>query len=154
MLFQEYYLPLVKFAEGILFDADDSKDIVQNLFVHLWENAKDIEINTSIKGYLFQATRNRCLNRIKSLRIEDNRNILYLEGVLNSEVLDPEMDSGETGRIMDALGSLPDKMREIFKMKYLENQRQKEIADILGITENTVKTQLLRAKKKLRDILY
>lgn len=145
---------MVKFAEGILFDADDSKDIVQNLFVHLWENAKDIEINTSIKGYLFQATRNRCLNRIKSLRIEDNRNILYLEGVLNSEVLDPEMDSGETGRIMDALGSLPDKMREIFKMKYLENQRQKEIADILGITENTVKTQLLRAKKKLRDILY
>lgn len=62
MLFQKFYTQLVRFAEGMLFDANVSQDIVQNLFIYIWDNAEDIAIHSSIKGYFFQSTHNRCLN--------------------------------------------------------------------------------------------
>ncbi len=154
MLFDEHYTQLVRFAEGMLFDIDEAKDVVQNLFIHLWEKAEDINLNTSIKGYLFQSTRNRCINKIKSLQVTDKRNLLYMEGLLNSETLEATVDDVETDRALRALDLLPDKMQEIVRLKYIEQLKQREIADQLGITENTIKTQLQRAKKKLRDMLY
>ena len=154
MLFNESYTPLVRFAEGILFDAQLSQDIVQDLFIHIWENAESIEITSSIKGYLFQSVRNRCLNKIKSLHIHDKNNLLYLEGILNSEDVNLIIESDESEKIQKTLTFLPDQMRKIFKMKYLENKKQKEIAKSLSISENTVKTHLTRAKAKLRSILY
>ena len=150
-LFEMYYPQLVRFAEGFLYDADLSKDVVQNMFIAFWEKTDHIDIHSSVKGYLYQATRYRCLNKIKSLKIKDSKNVLYVEAMINLHRLDGEIDNNCQSWIIEALELLPEKMREIFKMRYLENQKRKQIAAALGITENTVKTQLLRAKKKLRE---
>ncbi len=156
-LFQTYYKQLLRYAEGIICNADNAKDIVQDLFVHIWDNAESVEINSSIKGYLFRSVRNRCLNEIKSLGINAHRNLLYFEGLLNFEnfddVADDKVFEFKTDAILEAVKSLPSKMRKIFEMKYFQKQKYKNIAETLGISENTVKTHLMRAKEKLRSEL-
>ena len=155
-LFQTYYKQLVRYAEGIIYDADNAKDIVQDLFVFIWDNAESVDINSSIKGYLFRSVRNRCLNEIKSLGINANRNLLYFEGLSDFENLDEVADKVfefKTDAILKAVKSLPSKMRKIFEMKYFQKQKYKNIAETLGISENTVKTHLMRAKEKLRSEL-
>ena len=156
-LFKTYYEQLLRYAEGIICDTDDAKDIVQDLFVYIWDNAKSVEINSSIKGYLFRSVRNRCLNEIKSLGINAHRNLLYFDGLLAFENFDQVANDKKfefkTEAILEEIKSLPSKMRKIFEMKYFQKQKYKNIAETLGISENTVKTHLMRAKEKLRSEL-
>ncbi|MDP4678939.1 MAG: RNA polymerase sigma-70 factor [Cyclobacteriaceae bacterium] len=153
-LFHDFYQPLVRFAEGIVFDPQLAEDIVQNLFIHLWENCHNIEIKSSLKAYLFMSVKNRCLNRLKELQIRDKNKLLYLEAMLNSGQMYEDFDPLLLDKLNSGLDQLPEKMAEIVKLKYLEGNKLKEIATQLNISENTVKKQLLRAKDKLRKLLY
>lgn len=153
-LFADYYPQLVRFAEGYLFDRQVCEDIVQNLFIYFWENTEKICLELSIKAYFFQSVKNRCLNHLRDLQIRDRHNLLYMGAILNqediSEIEDPELIL----QISDAISKLPKEMAEVFKLKYLEGKKLREIALMNQISENTVKTQLRRAKDKLRKILF
>lgn len=152
-LFSNYYPQLIRFSEGYLFDKQECEDIVQNLFIYFWENAEKIELELSVKTYLFQSVKNRCLNHLRDLQIRDRHNLLYLEGLMNLDDYSEIQDSGINTQIIAAIEQLPDQMADIFKLKYLNGKKIREIAQINHITENTVKTQLTRAKGKLRKIL-
>lgn len=152
-LFTNYYPQLVRFAEGYVFDRQECEDIVQNLFIYFWENAQDINLERSIKSYFFQSVRNRCLNHLRDLQIHDRHNLLYVEAMLNQENYDDLQDPEMIVQINAALARLPAHMAEIMRLKYLEGKKLTEIAQINHISENTVKTQLQRAKEKLRKIL-
>ena len=151
-LFNAHYPQLVRFAEGMVFDPQLAEDLVQNLFIHLWENSDKIKVKSSLKAYLFTAAKNRCLNSLRELQIRDKNELLYLEGMLNSESHE-DVDPQLLDKLKYSLTKLPDKMVEIVKLKYLENRKLKDIAAQLNISENTVKTQLLRSKRKLRKLL-
>jgi RNA polymerase sigma-70 factor (ECF subfamily) len=152
-LFSEYYESLVRFSEKYLFDQHASEDLVQELFIHIWEQALRIEINTSIKAYFYQAIRNRCLNYLKSLKVKDKRNLLYIEALIygddDTELFDPEI----IDKIKAAIDELPPQMSRVFRLKLLEGLKQDEIAEELGISVNSVKTHLKRARVKLRESL-
>ncbi|MEO9802782.1 MAG: RNA polymerase sigma-70 factor [Reichenbachiella sp.] len=152
-LFKTYYSGLVRFSEGILFDPFMAEDEVQQLFIYVWENVRKLEINTSLKAYLYQATRNRCLNRLKSIHVYDKNKILYREGILNSGELEYVEDEKTHQAIQAALKQLPDQQQQIARLKYLEGKKYAEVADVLNISVNTVKTQLSRAKAGLRKIM-
>jgi len=152
-LFNDYYPKLVRFAEGYLFDKQVCEDIVQNLFVYFWENAPSISIEQSIKAYFFQSVKNRCLNHLRDLQIHDRHNLLYLEAIVNQSGYEEQEDAEIVQQINEALAKLPQGMAEIFKLKYIEGKKLQEIARINQVTENTVKTQLQRAKDKLRKLL-
>lgn len=151
--FREYYPLLTKFAEGFVFDDQVAEDLVQNLFLYLWEHAGRVEIESSLKSYLYQAVKNRCLNYLRDLHVEDKRKFLYVEACLNEEDLSDWPDIDLTRRIEAAIGSLPSQMKELFMMKYFQGMKSREIARIRGISENTLQTQLQRAKEKLRGRL-
>lgn len=151
-LFHDYYPGLTRFAEGFVFDRKVSEDIVQNLFIYIWEHAENLNLFSTIRSYLYYSVKNRCLNYLRSLKIQDQHHILYVEATLNETHFDWD-DTDITKKIEAALEKLPPKMAEIFKLKYLEEKTVKEIAAQLEVTENTVKTQLLRAKEKLRILL-
>jgi len=153
-LFSEYYPQLVRFAEGYIFDKQECEDIVQNLFMSFWENAEKTILEISIKSYLFQSVKNRCMNHLRDIHIHDRHNLLYLEGLLNQENYTEFQDPEIITRINVAISELPEQMACIVKLKYLEGKRLSEIAQINQITENTVKTQLQRARIKLRKILF
>ena len=152
-LFTEYYKNLVHFAERFIFDQDASEDLVQELFIHVWEQASRMEIKISIKAYFYQAIRNRCLNYLKSLKVIDKRNLLYIDALIHgeddSELYDPEI----INKIKEAIDELPPQMARVFKLKLLEGLKQDEIAVELDISVNSVKTHLKRARLKLRESL-
>lgn len=153
-LFKSYYAQLLRFAEGHIFDRQACEDIVQTIFINFWENSESIHFEKSVKSYLFQSVKNRCINYLRDLKIHDKHNLLYLEALLNQdeavEIHDPEIFI----QINKAMDQLPEQMGIIFKLKYLEGKKLQEIAQMNQISENTVKTQLLRAKDKLRKLLY
>lgn len=152
-LFHEYYPHLIRFAEGFVFEKQACEDIVQNLFVCFWENVHRIDIETSIKAYFYQSVKNRCLNHLRNLQIHDRHNLLYFEAALNDEDSSDWVDSEISNHILEAIEKLPEQMRKLFRLKYLDGKKCKEIADLHKISENTVKTQLQRAKEKLRNLL-
>jgi len=153
-LFKKYYSSLVRFAEGILFDSSIAEDVVQNLFLHIWDKSEQFDINTSLKAYLYQSVKNKCLNKLKSIHIQDKNNWLYIEGILNSQDTDFEIENTNESKVNLALQELPDQQQEIVRLKYFENKKHVEIATSLDISINTVKTQLSRAKDKLRKTLF
>lgn len=152
-LFTNYYPQLVRFAEGYIFDKQECEDIVQNLFIYFWENAEKVNLDLSIKSYFYQSVKNRCLNHLRDLQIHDKHNLLYLEAMLNQENYEELQDPEIIVQINAAIAKLPEQMAEIIKLKYLEGKKLMEIARMNQISENTVKTQLQRAKDKLRKIL-
>lgn len=153
-LFAEYYEALVHFAEGYLYDQQESEDLVQDLFVYLWESVAKIEIHTSIKAYFYQAIRNKCLSHLKKLKLNDKKHYLYFEALMNTSDEEEFFDPQILSEIKESIEELPKQMSKVFKSQVLEGKKREEIAEEMGISLNTVKTHLQRAKDRLRKILY
>ncbi len=157
-VYQKYYPILVQFAQGFLVDRMACEEVVQNLFIHLWENRQTIKIHSSLEPYLLVSTKNRCLNKIKKLQIEDAHNALYVQSLIDVAVTDPYEETAQVkerllSELEDAISSLPTQVKTIIELKYLKSKKLKEISELLKITENSVKTQIKRGKTKLRNIL-
>lgn len=152
-LFKEYYKSLVRFAEGYLFDQQISEDIVQELFIYIWEHASRTHIHTSIKSYFYTSVRNRCLNHLRNLKVKNKNKLLYINAIVTSEDDLEYFDSAILQSVKESLDELPPKMVEIFKLKFIEGLKQKEIAEELDISVNTVRTHLKRGRVKLRKML-
>ncbi len=155
-LFDDMYQDLVTYAYGFLFDKSLSEDVVQEVFVRLWEKSNKIDVRTNLKGYLYAMVRNKCLNKLKALKITDSSNILDVEILfsLNQEPYGYTEEETEirNQRALDIIENLPSRMRSIVVLRFRDNYRYKEIADELNVSINTVKTQLKRAKSKIGEL--
>src|SRR3972149_1271784 len=127
-LFFEYFPSLTKFARRFIFDKLESENVVQEFFIHLWENIDNIVIKSSLKAYLYQSVKNRCLNYLRDIHVSDKYNILYIEAMINIDDNIPKTDFEAFNKINLAINALPPKMAVIFKMKYLHDKKYKEIA--------------------------
>ncbi|EID72417.1 RNA polymerase sigma factor [Imtechella halotolerans] len=156
-LFGDLYRELVIYANGFLFDKASSEDMVQEVFIHLWEHAKDITIRDSIKSYLYAMVRNRCLNYLKSIKVNDSLHLLDFNNILDTS-FDLDSLSSSDKQILHrqlqlVIEQLPKKMQQIVEMRFVNNYKYGEIAAELGVSVNTVKTQLQRAKLKISAAL-
>lgn len=154
LLFQEYYRPLTVFAHGYVQDLDAGKEIVQDLFVHLYEKRKNLLISTSLKSYLYQSVRNRCLNYIKHQQVQKNHHDRMNPGPdrsddLEEQILEVELEH----RIFQIVEQLAPQCRKIFNMSRVSGFSNAEIAEKLGISKRTVETQISNALKILRKKL-
>lgn len=152
-LYEHYFAPMVLFAESYLYDEEEARDLVQDLFFYLWDHASALHVSTSIKAYLFTSVRNRCLNVLRDRKIRDEHNNKLFEAQLFSGTEDVIIDEDVQQRLREALDSLPGKCREIILLKVVEGKKNKEIAEQLNIAETTVKTQVQRAYRMLRERL-
>ena len=144
---------MVLFAESYVYDEEEAKDLVQDLFFYIWDHADSLLIKTSLKAYLFTSLRNRCLNALRDRKIVDSCNDKLLEAQLFAGIKDIEINETVEMRLQNALNTLPDKCREIILLKIVEGKKNKEIANQLGLAETTVKTQVQRAYRILREQL-
>jgi len=72
-VFRKYYAGLCTYGRGILRDAEEAEEIVQNVFVTIWEKREILEITQSLQSYLYRAVHNHCLNRIKQQKVCDEQ---------------------------------------------------------------------------------
>jgi RNA polymerase sigma-70 factor (ECF subfamily) len=149
-LFKEHYLHLVAFANTFLHDMNNAENIVQNIFVKLWEKRKKYKIS-SIKGYLMVAVRNSCHNEIKRLQHEQNF-MLSMKKTDAFEIVNYS-DSRVMEKIENIINQLPEQRKRIFKLNRLEGLKYREIAARLNISPKTVEIQMGKALKFLREHL-
>lgn len=136
-----------------ILEQESAKDLVQELFVDLWDKRKQINIQETVEGYLKIAVRNRIYNYIRSLNIkkkhydalgQDARETGFSTEDLNNE--------RELRRLyMDEIGKLPPKMKEIYTLSKEKGMSITQIAERLSLSEQTIKNQLGNALKKIRS---
>ena len=151
-LFKEHYSILTAFANKFLSDLDDSREIVQDVFVKLFDNKDSIKIHTSAKAHLFTSVRNACLNTIKQRKnhATHHENIKYLSSGVSMQA-DKILEQTELEHeIYKAIDELPEQCQRIFKLNRFDGFTNQEIADQLGISKRTVETQISKALKSLR----
>lgn len=152
-LFEEYFERMVLFAEYFLLDGKEAEDVVQELFLKLWNSSDVPEITVSLKAYLFMQIKNTCLNRIKHLNVEDKHKKLLAEAQLYAEIPDVELDEELVRKVYAAVDELPEQTKAVFRLCVIEGKKYKEVAEELNISVNTVNTQMKRAYKYLRNRL-
>ncbi|CDF78633.1 RNA polymerase ECF-type sigma factor [Formosa agariphila KMM 3901] len=155
--FNKFYKELVIYAHNFLYDQQASEDLVQDVYIYLWENSEKIEIKTSIRAYLYKAVQNRCLNYLKSLKVEVDLDTINLNTYITTDydlnILDNQDKLIIYNHVLKVVDQFPERMKQIFKLKYLQGYKYSEIAEELDVSINSVKTQLQRAKLKLNEAM-
>jgi RNA polymerase sigma-70 factor (family 1) len=149
-VFVEYYPLLLAFAFKIIRNEAQAKDAVQNVFLKMFASREGVHVQLNLRSYLLTAIRNECLNLIrKESRLQEHHNDVVRdqdEFFFNDAIEQAENES----QIYKAIKSLPEQCQRIFIMSRLDDKRNSEIADELGISIRTVETQISNALKALR----
>jgi RNA polymerase sigma-70 factor, ECF subfamily len=149
-LFRTYYTDCVRFAFSYMETAAGAEDVVQQVFLKLWEKKEEIHIHTAPKSYLLTAVRNTAISAIRkarpSLAVEHAADI---SGVTSVTIETRELEA----KIVEVVKSLPEKCREVFVLSRQQQLSYKEIAATLGIAEKTVENQMGKALKILHQHL-
>lgn len=157
--FRRYAPRLEAFARKYTIDATEAEDIVQNVFLKLWERRELLE-SVSLTSYLFMSTKNGCLNYLKhrqvadaiGQRIPDNEVVeqLYMIDFVSdpSSLLQQKELTDSINRIME---ELPPKCKKAFVLSRLNGFKNREIASEMNITEKVVEKHITRALKRFRE---
>ncbi len=154
-LFLRHYTSLVSFVKVFMPEAqEEARDIVSDVFGHLWTNRKKITLQGSLKAYLYAAVRNKTIDharrhKVELVRLQDQFDDITLTDhyTPEKELLYKEVDF----KIARLIELLPPQTKIIFRMNRDEGLTYEEVADLLHISVNTVKTHMYRALKFLKE---
>lgn len=152
-VFREYYPGLLLFVERHLGDREFARDIVQDVFHKLYVSGEWQLENFNIKSWLYKVSRNAAVDYIRHLKVIDHHRVLMAESMIYAAEVDEEINEELAARIRGAIGSLPEQCRVIIEKSVIEGKKYTEIAQELNISINTVRTQISRGYKKLREQL-
>ena len=150
-LFDRYHASVYNFARSMLGNCDDSEEVLQETFLAVAANAKSYTPRRRLRAWLMRIVRNRCLNRIQAERV---RRAVFANSGLEildqpaREPLPPEnIEADEQSAIVRAaIAGLPDRQREAITLYAYERMSYREIADVLEMPINSVKTLIHRAR--------
>jgi RNA polymerase sigma-70 factor (ECF subfamily) len=160
-LFHQHYKNLVLYAKKFVLDTEIARDIVQDVFIYLWEKRQQVQIQKSVSAYLFRAVRNACINHLKRESTKENYIKQFLLAINNGELnVEKDEDVHELvvhkdllKRIELIVESLPEQCKNMFRMSRFRGLKNKEIAEIYAVSPRTVETQIYRALKVLKEDL-
>ena len=152
-VFHAHYKALVIYAKTILKDANEAEDIVQQVFITIWEKRTSMEVHTSLKALLYKSVHNACLNKIKQQVVrskyaadaQHNHQKMATDDGLHRKELQKSIEN--------AVSAMPDQCGRIFKMSRFDQLKYQEIADELGLSVKTVENQMGKALKIMKEHL-
>lgn len=155
-IFRKYYPQLCAYAFQILQHKEDAEEIVQELFVQLWQKGEMPAIHSSLKAYLFRSVHNHCLNHIRFRKVRQDYALHYREENSGYELQESPDDDQNANlhTLQKAIEELPPERKKIFMMIRFEERKYKEVADLLGISVKTVENQMVKAMQFLRSKLF
>lgn len=143
---------LSRYALRFLGNEAESEEVVQDVFVDVWQRRKRLTISHSIKAYLYQAVKHQCLNRLRKA-------VIPFDEVTETDAVSPpkiesELFSQELNiRLQHAIDHLPPRCQAIFRLSRYAGLSYKEIAEELGISVKTVEAQMGIALRRLRRVV-
>ncbi len=154
-IFERYSKLLINHAYKILENQDEANDVVQEVFLSIWTKRLELNITSSLSSYLYKAVKNRVLNYIAHEKVVSR----YADSISNfieddyvfadSNLREKELEA----IIAKEIALLPEKMREVFLLRKVEELSYDEIALQLNITDKTAKQQVYNSLKILREKL-
>lgn len=154
-IYQRYWPLLFRHARKLLQDEEGSKDIVQDVFISLWPAVLDFDGKTILSSYLYASTRNKILNIFRRNKLAnahlESLAVFMMEGENVTDHLVREHMLAS--QIEEEILNLPARMREVFELKRKQHLSYKEIAEVMNISDLTVKTQMNKAITILRSKL-
>ncbi|MCF4100785.1 RNA polymerase sigma-70 factor [Gillisia sp. M10.2A] len=149
-IFDKYWKRLYGYAYRIYQDEPICEDIVQEVFISLWEKLSNTEI-LHLEGYLFRAVKYKIANHIRDLKFTDLHEKIILE-IPHSSAASRNMEFQEfEGHIKNLIDKLPPKCREVFTLSRYEQLSNMEIAEKLDLSIRTVETHISKALKFLKS---
>lgn len=151
-LFETYYGSLVNFACRYAHDPEEAEDIVQNIFVAMWNGRVHFENELKMRNYLYRATIHGVYNVKRHRRVcESGMAVLSQHQAQDDNLLQDAIQEHELWcRVVEAVDELPERCREICRMT-LAGKKPSQIAEELGLSVETVKKQKKIAIQKLKD---
>lgn len=159
--FRTTHPQLVSYANKFLDDWETSRDIVQEIFMKLWETREELEINSSLKAYLFAAVKNQCVNTIKHKIVEQKHSDSTMAQLKELEINYYQSDNAYTQlfegeinkKLEESIKTLPEQCRITFELSRNKGMKSHEIAKKMDVSVRTVETQIYRALKVLKESL-
>lgn len=153
-LFRNHFTPLTNIAYSFVRDRDTACDIVQQVFIKLWENLDKTTITSSEKSYLHRAVINTALNYIeKNKRIRLHDDFSGFENKIISEQYDADKDEKDktlNKQLFAAIDELPPRCKAVFRLSRIEGMKNREISENLDISQKAVEKHIGKALKYLR----
>ncbi|MDO3625827.1 RNA polymerase sigma factor [Mucilaginibacter sp. BT774] len=153
-LYRLYSKAMLNIAFRIVGSVDEAEDVLQEAFLDAFNRVKDFRQETTFGLWLKQIVVHRSINLLRKRRLElvelDEE---HTDGIAEEEAEDDEEVQYKVAQVKDAMKELPDGYRLVLSLYLLEGYDHEEIGQILDISENTSRTQFLRAKRKLNEIL-
>ena len=154
-IYKKYYAELCRYALKFVFTPEDAEEIVQSAIVKIWERKDTLNAIANLRQYLFRMVHNDCLNYLKHLQTKENyKNKAELAlKLIEVETSDSLTIKELENDIDDAISSLPEKCREVFVLRRMEDLSLKEIATKLDISPKTVEVFITKALKHMHKKL-
>lgn len=159
-LFFEYHSPLIRFAITITKSRELARDCVQDVFLKIWRNRKDWNIQYSVKAYLFQSVRNQSLNLLgkqnsrnrlkKNFETEADHYTIDTDVTNNAEYL-TDKERRQLTRIWEIVEEMPERRRLAFHLNRRHGLSYKEISSVLNISRKTVENHIGQAVEFIRS---
>ncbi len=144
-----YYDALCLFGNRMTHDREVALDIVQNVFVNLWKVRATIESELHLKMYLYQAVRHRCIDHLRSVKMLEKYSDEYRMLESEEDYCNMVVEEEVYRLVMQEIDRLPEEQRKVILL-HLEGKNNTEIAEILHISINTVKTHKARSRQQLK----
>ncbi|SEN96774.1 RNA polymerase sigma-70 factor, ECF subfamily [bacterium A37T11] len=151
-IYERFWGVLLRYAQRMLHDEEECRDVLQNTFVKLWEKSPKLSPDTQLSAYLYTLVRNQVLNVIAKDKLKADH-LTDLTSYMDNAV--PEADQlARTHQlhqlIEEEVGSMPEKMRQVFELSRNQQLSHKEIAVKMNISVFTVKNHITNALKRIR----
>ena len=158
ILWKNHYKALVYFADQLVRNNLLSEDIVSETFVKVWNMRDRFDNVHSIKAFLYVTVRNTCYDHLRSQEIHAriHKEILYTADSYATEMNRDDYDmmyAEYIQQLYEQVKNLPDRCQEVFKLYFFNRNSTREIADLLNISEQTVRNQKTKAIHMLRSVL-
>jgi RNA polymerase sigma-70 factor, ECF subfamily len=154
-LYGNYSRKLYKFGYSILKSKEDTENLIQDVFLNLWENRHKVEKNESIQSYVFTIAYNSAISILRK-KTKDFQFIEYLKSLQENteEPVNVEIEYNElTAKLDKIINELPQRQKEIYLLHKVEGLKYNVIAEQLHISVNTIENHMSRALKTIRENL-
>ena len=152
-LYKKYSRRLYKFGFSILKSREETENLIQDVFLNLWENRHKVEKDSSVKSYVFTIAYNSAISVIRK-KVRESQFIEYLKSIqeVNGEAADVKIEYDELKNKLDnIIQTLPPRQKEVYMLHRVEGLKYSEIAKRLNISENTIENHMSRAIKTIRE---
>ncbi|WP_020531845.1 RNA polymerase sigma factor [Flexithrix dorotheae] len=150
-LYHNFKMPAIKFCNSIINNWEESENLIQEVFIKIWEKKDSINPELNFNSYLFTIIRNRVYDYLKRIKRNEIIKEQYWQNVIEYQnSTEPDLKNERISLIKYAINGLTEKRKKIIHLNFEEGKSYEEIASMMNISKNTVKNQLVKAKHIIR----